>query len=161
MTTETKFKDYEQIMNEVETRAKSGSCKICQFCLRLGTEAFRSDYPLKINEIPTCICVMQDINGFWLKDSDLEKEAYPIICDIGRWCEQDDYGNTTELGCRAFKPLTTTDKNTIIKAANQQRDFLRTLSRASRYHNWIECVEKGKAQSWLAQSVKKLNEIGV
>lgn len=161
MTTEIKFKDYRQIMDEVKAKAKIGSCKTCQFCIRLGIEAFRSDYPKNTDEkeIPTCICEMQDHGGFWLTDSDLEREPYPVRCDAGHWFSRDDDGKETDiLECLAFKPHIATTKDAIEKATEQQRDFLSVLSEASKCHNCIEDVTKGKTQSRLDELVKKLNE---
>ena len=95
MVTETKFKNVEEILDELLTQAKKGSCKNCQYCEP-------TDFFVPEELEARYICAVQgNYNPNAVNEKTLNKHQYPIGCDGGTTWE--DHGVEIPY-CLAYEP---------------------------------------------------------
>lgn len=161
MTTETKFKSIEEILDEIEAQAKEGSCKSCQFCIR-------NEVPQRweLNEgiiYTTHRCAIQgNFNPIDFTDGDLERAAYPYgPCENhGQWTSGDESTGKFEPipYCMAYKAKVediSESKEPPYRhvLVSKHWEFMELLSEAARLHSAMKAVAKGR----LDELVHKLN----
>lgn len=137
----------EKILDEIEEQARQGSCKTCKWCI-----AYKVPERLESGAVLTRDCEIQgNVNPIWFTDNDLDRKAYPWICDEGRW-ESD--GRQLEI-CMAYQ---SNNGVAVVREGNDysvgcagHRDFMIDLAEAIRLSHSIRDND-------LAKLIVKLNE---
>lgn len=125
MVTETKFKNVEEILEELIARAKKGSCKKCQYCETTDFFAHETRY----------VCAVQgNYNPNTASEKTLNQYQYPIGCDGGTsWI--DDNGKGIPY-CLAYEAKWSNSECRWL--ANRRRAFVDCLRLAAELHYSIK-----------------------
>ena len=148
---QTKGKSVPEIMHEKRALAAQGSCKTCQFCLKVSDPA---------TELGEFYCGIQDnVNPISFQKAQLESEAYPYgPCEDGNWSEVEDDGSRKQIqGCLAYVPRVIDGVSYGDAEVRKQWAFMHCLSEAAKLHYAIEDVRSGKAQVELDKLLERLN----
>jgi hypothetical protein len=144
MTTETKLKDADEIIEVLKDQAKRGSCKECKFLRPWG----ENEQPIEGETMVGDCAVQGNFNSIWFRQADLDGQPFPWKCDEGSISEQGDAGEWVEFPyCIAFRPQSA---NTSVQA---QRDFFRALYEAMEIHNALKAAGRGR----LTELLQELN----
>lgn len=134
----------EEILSRRLAMVEQGSCKTCQFCVRL-VKPWGED---------TRWCAVQgNVNPMSFSEDWLRDETRRYVCDGGRWDDLE--------SCFAYEPKTsdfTNEEEECQRAAQRQRDYMDALDRADRLRHEIWHVVWGEAAAELASLVKRMRQ---
>lgn len=155
MTTELKGKGIEEILEERQRIAEKGSCKTCQYLLKVEDEdsgdpdvAWEWECGIQGNWEP--ICFSQAL---------LDSKPYPAPCDQGSWRNIDDEGHTTDIPvCLAYNPRVIINVSYGDATVSRQWKYMEDLAGAAKLNGQIDDVKSGKAEEKLATLLAQLQQ---
>lgn len=145
MTTETKFKGVEEILDELIAQAKDGSCKTCQWCVPCsGLEEYHI----------THYCMIQgNVNPIHFTDADLERQSYPWKCEEGQWHEEENGLMTREVyGCLAYEE--NLDQIIMLMVLKEDPDSQDVHRLVENHRKYMDCLKEAAVIHYALKNVR-------